>query len=82
MEWILAGKFYQYFEYRKCIKYGRYVFEIIKCKKFIKENSERKNKINERNNNKEYNIISKRKNNKSQSPLKNQFYKLKKSFLN
>ena len=55
--------------------------EIIKCKNFIKENSERKNKINERNNNKEDNLLSKRKNNKSQSPLKNQYYKLKKSFL-
>ena len=55
--------------------------EIIKCKNFIKEKNERNNKINERNNNKEDNLLSKRKNNKSQSPLKNQYYKLKKSFL-
>ena len=51
--------------------------EIIKTKNFIKENSERKNKLNDINN-----IINKdRKNNKSQSPLKNQYYQLKKSFL-
>ena len=55
--------------------------EIIKSKNFIKENSEKKNKLNEINNNKEDNFLTKRKNNKSQSPLKDQYYQLKKSFL-
>ena len=55
--------------------------EIVKSKNFIKENIEKKNKVNEINNNKEYNFLTKRKNNKSQSPLKDQYYQLKKSFL-
>ena len=55
--------------------------EIVKSKNFIKENIEKKNKVNEINNNKEDNFLTKRKNNKSQSPLKDQYYQLKKSFL-
>ena len=35
--------------------------EIIKSKNFIKENSEKKNKLNEINNNKEDNFLTKRK---------------------